>query len=169
MSEEDRRAFAVPTARGECEGVDLALLDPNDEDERRILIEAEHPELLRALRGGQREVHVEGRAMNPVLHIAMHEIVANHLWANDPPEVWETAQRLVAAGYPRHEVLHMLASVVSAEMFEIMGHQAPHDIERVRDGLAALPQSWEERRAGIPAERHTNRAERRAAARKRSH
>ncbi len=107
--------------------------------------------------------------MNPVLHIAMHEIVANQLWANDPPEVWETAQRLLAVGHSRHEVLHMLASVVSAEVFEIMGHQAPHDIERVRCGLAALPQSWEEARAGIPSERHMNRAERRAAARKRPH
>jgi hypothetical protein len=42
--------------------------------------------------------------VNPVLHIAMHEIVANQLWANDPPEMWETAVRLLDAGYERHEV-----------------------------------------------------------------
>jgi hypothetical protein len=58
--------------------------------------------------------------VNPVLHIAMHEIVANQLWANDPPEMWETAARLLAAGYERHEVLHMLASVVSDELFEAL-------------------------------------------------
>jgi hypothetical protein len=30
---------------GEFDGIDLAYLDPNDEDDRRMLILAEHPEL----------------------------------------------------------------------------------------------------------------------------
>lgn len=169
MSDDERQAFAVPFAEGEYDEIELSLLDRDDEDDRRLLIQAEHPEFHQALASGQREVHVGGVTVNPVLHIAMHEIVANQLWANDPPEMWETAVRLLAAGYERHEVLHMLASVVSGEVFEALRNQTPHEIERVRAALAELPDSWERQRAAIPEERHMNRSERRAAARKRPH
>jgi hypothetical protein len=169
VSDEERQAFAVPLAEGEYDDVDLSLLDRDDEDDRRLLIQAEHPEFHRALAAGQREVHVRGITINPVLHIAMHEIVANQLWANDPPEMWETAERLLAAGYERHEVLHMLASVASGEVFDALRNQTRHEIERLRAALAELPGSWEQQRAAIPEERHMNRSERRAAARKRPH
>jgi hypothetical protein len=169
VSDDERQAFAVPFAEGEYDDIELSLLDRDVEDDRRLLIQAEHPEFHQALADGQREVHVGGVTVNPVLHIAMHEIVANQLWANDPPEMWETAVRLLAAGYERHEVLHMLASVVSDEVFEALRNQTPHEIERVRAALADLPDSWERQRAAIPEERHMNRSERRAAARKRPH
>ena len=169
VSEDERRAFAVPLAEGEYDDIDLSLLDRDDEDDRRLLIQAEHPEFHQALATGQREIHVGGVTVNPVLHVAMHEIVANQLWANDPPEMWETVARLVSAGYERHEVLHMLASVVSAEVLQAMRNQTPHEIERVRAALAELPESWERQRAAIPEERRVNRSERRAAARKRPH
>lgn len=147
--------------------MELSLLDRDDENDRRILIEAEHPELHVALRSGRREIHRSGTTMSPALHITMHEIVANQLWADDPPEMWETAQRLLKIGYDRHEVLHMLASVLSDEVFQMLRQHEPHERERVRTALAALPESWEEHRAAISEERHINRAERRAAARKR--
>ena len=166
VSDEERRRFAVGAAEGGMDGIDLTLLDPADEDERRLLIEAEHPELRRALKEGRREIRFGRDVINPVLHITMHEVVANQLWADDPPEVWATAKRLVGDGYDRHEVLHMLASVVAGEVFEIMGNEQVHDIDRVRQALAALPGGWEQRRADLPAERHQNRAERRAAARR---
>ena len=165
VSVEERQRFAVLPAEGHIDGIDLALLDPADEDERRLLIESEHPELRRALTE-RREIRVGRDIFNPVLHIATHEIVANQLWVDDPPEVWVTAQRLLADGYDRHDVLHMLASVVAGEVFEILGHEQSHDIERVRRALAALPGEWEKRRADLPAERHQNRAERRTAARR---
>ena len=164
--DEERRGFAVPQATGEYLDIDLAQLDPEDADERRILIEAEHPELHRALESGRQEIHIGGETLNPTLHIAMHEVVANQLWDDNPPEVWRTAQRLVAAGYERHEVLHMLASVVANDVFDILKTETPHDPDKTRAALDALPGSWEERRDAIPAERHLNRAERRAAARK---
>jgi len=166
VSDEERRRFAVPPAEGVVDDIDLALLDPADEDDRRLLIEAEHPEFRRAIEDGRREVHLGGEAVNPVLHITMHEIVANQLWKGEPPEVWDTAQRLLADGYERHEVLHMLASVVAGKVFEVMRDDRPPDPARLHERLAALPGAWEQRRADIPAERHQNRAERRAAARK---
>ena len=164
--DEEQQQFAVLAAEGEMDGIDLAVLDPADGDERRLLIEAEHPELRRALKEGRREIRIGHDITDPVLHIAMHEIVANQLWADDPPEVWATAQRLLVDGYERHEVLHMLASVVAGEVFEIVRHEQPHDIEQVRQALAALPGEWEQRRANLPIEWHQNRTERRATARR---
>ncbi len=166
MSEEERRAFVAPPVLGEFAGIDLALLDPASEDDRHLLILAEHPELEQAIEEGRKEIHLGGRAVNPVLHVTMHEIVANQLWADEPPEMWEAAQRLQTAGYERHEVLHMLGSVVAAEVFDILRDQTAPDVVGVRAALAALPGSWEQDRSEISEERHQNRAERRAAARK---
>src|SRR5487761_1014760 len=117
MTDAQRLAFACPPGQGEWDEIDLGLLDPADEDERRTLIEAEHPELRGAIEDDVREIHTGGRVVSPNLHIAMHEVVANQLWADEPPEVWQTAQRLTAAGYDRHEVLHMLGSVVAGEVW----------------------------------------------------
>ena len=140
-SDDERRAFAVPPATGELDGIDLAFLDPDDPDDRRLLIEAEHPELRQALERDE-EMVVGGEPMNPRLHITMHEIVTNQLWDDDPPEVWQTARRLLAAGYERHEVLHMLASVVSTEMWGTLALGARADRERYVAALDELPDSY---------------------------
>jgi hypothetical protein len=145
---------------GIVDGINLALLDSADPDERRLLIEAEHPRLRQALRDDVDEIVVDGQVMNPRLHIALHEIVAERLWADEPPETWATAQRLSALGYDRHEVLHMLMSVLSDDLHQAMQApgSAPQDPEAARAALAALPGSWEAQRKRPP----TNRAERRA-------
>jgi hypothetical protein len=122
MSEAARKAFACPSASGVVDDTDLAFLDRDNEDQRRILIEAEHPELKEVLDEGIDEVRRGTDVMSPALHIAMHEIVTNQLWANDPPEMWGTAERLTAAGYARHDVLHMLGSVVSGQVWEAMAN-----------------------------------------------
>jgi hypothetical protein len=166
MCSEERRRFAVPTASGEFHEIDLAYLDPADEDERRILILAEHPELHDAIEAGLDEIHQHGTTINPELHIGMHEIVANQLWDDDPPEVWHTAQRLLSAGYERHEVLHMLASVNSDVVYDALHDHKPPDLDAMRAALAALPESWEHRRTDSGEQRHANRAERRAATRR---
>jgi hypothetical protein len=166
--EGDRRSFAVPPAHGTYDDIDLSLLDPSDPDDRRVLIEADHPDLQAALLDELDEIVVGGEPMSPRLHIAMHEIVANQLWDDDPPEAWETAQRLLAAGYERHEVLHMLGSVVSGELYEVMTERQPADLGRMRAAFAALPDSWEAMRPP-PSEAPHNRAERRAARRRGHH
>ena len=165
MSGSEREDFAVPAAAGTYDGINLAWLDRSSEDDRRILIEAEHPELHRALLRDVDEVEAGGTTINPRLHIALHEVVANQLWADDPPEVWATAQRLTAAGYDRHEVLHMLASVSSDALYGALRDRTPVDPERMRTALADLPASWERERAATADEHRPNRAERRAAAR----
>lgn len=159
--EDKRRDFALGKSTGMVEGVDVALLDPEDEDDRRLLILADHPDLQQAIAAGKREIKRSGEVVNPELHLQMHLVVANQLWDDHPPETWDTAQRLTASGYERHEVLHMLASVVSADVFEALQGRAP-DPRGTLERLAELPASWEKRRAGLDEERHANRAERRA-------
>jgi hypothetical protein len=165
-SHEERRAFIAPPVLDEFADIDLELLDPANVDDRHLLILAEHPDLERAIEEGRKEIHLGGRAINPVLQVTMHEIVSNQLWADEPPEMWATAQRLQAARYERHEVLHMLGSVVATEVFDILRDHKVHDIVRVRAALAALPGSWEQDRSDTSVERHQNRSERRAPARK---
>src|SRR6267378_5094630 len=143
MTDDERHRFAVPPAAGEVDGIDLAFLDPNEEDDRRILILAEHPELHTAIENDRSEIHTKGTAISPHLHLVMHEIVANQLWAHDPPEVWQTAQRLIEAGYERHEVLHMLGSVVAEDVYAALRDKLLPDLEKTRAALAALPESWE--------------------------
>ena len=140
-SAEERRRFACPPARGRYQELELEYLDPADPDERRILLEAEHPELRHALRRGDDEVVGDGRP-NPRLHLAMHEIVANQLWDDDPPEAWETGQRLLALGYERHEVLHMLGSVVAREVWSALTPGVPSDPRRYVAVLRELPESY---------------------------
>jgi hypothetical protein len=106
----ERRRFAVPAFGGRTGGAEL---DPGDPDERRMLIEGEHPEYREALADPGSET-VDG--VNPRLHITVHEIVANQLWDDDPPEVWQAAKRLSATGMDRHEVLHAIGDVLARHL-----------------------------------------------------
>jgi hypothetical protein len=115
VSDEHRR-WVIPPRTGTFRDIDLEYLDPNDPDERRILIEAEHPEYADALEADD-EVLVDGQPMNPSLHVSMHEIVTNQIWDLDPPETWATAQRLTDLGYDRHEVIHMLGGAVTTQLW----------------------------------------------------
>jgi len=153
-----RRAWLLPPASGVVDGIDLSLLDPAEEGDRHFLVLAEHPELAAAMQNDEDWAELQGSEMSPRLHLAMHEVVANQLWNDDPPEMWTTAQRLTQAGYERHEVLHMLASVVSTDIYNAMTNDATPDITRTRQALAALPDSWEALRTPVPQSRATRRA-----------
>ncbi len=92
-----RRAFAFPVLEGWHEGSDLSALDPADPADRRALLAADHAT---PAPGGV------GR------HIERHLMLADRLWRGDPPELWETAQRLLDSGQERHLVLHALMTIV---------------------------------------------------------
>jgi hypothetical protein len=137
----DRLSFACPRRQDRFQGLDLSSLDPSDPDDRRFLILAEHPELARAIDRNEDEVVVGGEPMDPRLHITIHELVVNQLWDDDPPEVWQTARRLLAAGYERHDVLHMLGGAAAREVWHVMHDQAPFERGRYVSSLEALPAS----------------------------
>jgi hypothetical protein len=136
-----RRVFAAPPQQGVFRDIDLGLLDPDDPDERRLLIEAEHPELADALDRGDEVVRIDGDEINSRLHIAIHEIVAQQLWENEPPEAWLTAQRLLEAGHPRHEVFHMIGSALVPQFQQVL--QEVTDRDAYVRALEALPDAAE--------------------------
>ena len=47
-------------------------------------------------------------------HIDGHVALADRLWRDDPPELWDAAQRLLDLGEDRHEVVHMLINTIKA-------------------------------------------------------
>lgn len=136
--EAERRSFACPPRRGRLRDIDLSYLDPGDPDDRHLLILSEHPDLAQAIERGEHELVIGGEPMSPNLHIAVHEIVTNQLWDDDPPEVWQTARRLLAAGHERHEVLHALAGVAVEEIWQIRQQQKPFDRKRYVRALRKL-------------------------------
>lgn len=144
-SEDERRRFiADPAVLGE---LGLTIDELADPDMRSLVIRGEHPEFEEALQDDIDEIDVGSGPMKPRLHLAMHEIVAAQLWDDSPPEVWDTAVRLLEAGYERDEVLHMLASPVVDQVWGALHDRRPYDQERHVAALQALPGSWERERA----------------------
>ena len=154
LAEFDRhQAAAPPGARGFDPGHLrdlLGLARPDQVGPKARFGEVDHDEVPDAL-------HADPATgeFNLDLHLALHEVVGNQLAEDDPPETWEAAQRLVHLGYHRHEVLHMLASAVSDELFQLLQDKEPFDRERFLHALDALPLSWENQRPGSgPARPH---------------
>jgi hypothetical protein len=132
-----RRAWAMPPARGKLHGIDLALLDPADPDDRSILVESEHRQFARTLKRHE-DVEVNGEAVNPRIHLALHEIVANQLWDGQPPETWAAAQRLIGQGFDRHDALHMIMRAVSDIVFAALNEPLKDRTDEMRAALDAL-------------------------------
>lgn len=137
----DRRSWALPRAHGTYQGLDLELLNLGDEDERGLLIEALHPEFADALHG-EDDVILGGETVNPRLHVAMHQVVANQLLADDPPQAWQTVQRLAGLGYDWHNIMHMIASLVTEDIHTALTeHRQPDPAAYIRR-LSELPGDW---------------------------
>jgi hypothetical protein len=132
----DRRVFAMPFHGATVRGEDFPHLDPADPDERRLLIEGEHPEYHQALADPMRDVEIDGA--NPRLHLTIHEVIVNQLWADDPPEVWQAARRLRSAGMDRHDILHELMGVMVEYMHPTLTRNEPFDSDGYRRSLTAL-------------------------------
>ncbi len=93
-----RRVFAFGVLEGTYNGTNLGVLDPAHEEDRRILLEADHD--------GR-----SGKHASPD-HLNEHLALADRLWRGDPPELWEAAQRLLDLGLDRHDVVHALMDAI---------------------------------------------------------
>jgi hypothetical protein len=138
---DDRGSWPIPAGHGSFRGLELEFLDPADEDQLMLLLEALHPEMADALRAGDELVR-DGEAINPRLHISMHQIVANRLLANDPPETWPAVQRLAGLGFDWHNIMHMIAAVVSDDIHAAMTEHRPFDAADHARRLEELPGDW---------------------------
>jgi Plasmid pRiA4b ORF-3-like protein/Domain of unknown function (DUF1841) len=155
----DRRTFAMPFFGTRLGDEDYPELDPGDEDERRLLIEGEHPEYHAALDDPAFDGEIDG--VNPRLHLAIHEVVANQLWNDDPPQAWQAARRLRDAGVDRHEILHRLGGIVTSHLHGALIGPRPVDTGAYRRALDALgqpPSTRPAKRAGRANARGTSKA-----------
>ena len=137
----DRPSWAMPSGHGIHQDLDLELLNPADEDQCGLLIEAQHPELEDALRDDE-EMIVGGEPFNPRLHVSLHQIVANQLLADDPPETWQAVQRLAGLGYDWHNIMHMIAAVVSDDLYQMLNERRRFDRDDYTRRLSELPGGW---------------------------
>jgi hypothetical protein len=138
----DRRSWAVPTGHGTYRGLDVEQLDPDDEDERTFLLEAQHPDMEGPLEQYEEITGPDGEPINPSLHVLMHGIVANQLLADDPPETWQTVQHLAGLGYDWHNVMHLIMGPVSAAVYHTLADKQPFDRADYVRRLAELPGDW---------------------------
>jgi hypothetical protein len=132
----DRRLFTIPFTGAAIDGEDFDRLDPSDPDERALLIEGEHPELHEALADPDLDRPAVG--FSPRFHLTMHEVIANQLWDNDPPEVWQAAQRLRDQDVDRHDILHALSEVMVTHMHPVLADEKPFDTDAYRRDLDDL-------------------------------
>ena len=137
----DRRSWAAPSGYGTYQGLNLELLNPADEDERTFLLEAQHSEFEDALHNDE-EMVVGGEPFSPRLHIALHQIVANQLLADEPHETWQTVERLAGLGYDWHNIIHMIAAIVSDDLYRAMNEHRPFDPDDYARRLDQLPGDW---------------------------
>ncbi len=158
----ERRMFAMPTFGTRIGDEDFPDLDPGDPDERRLLIEGEHPEYHAALDDPAFEGEIDG--VNPRLHLAIHEAVANQLWDDDPPQAWQAARRLRDAGVDRHEILHRLGAVVTTHLHGALTGARRADVAAYQRALNDLGQPPSRRPATRAGRVHASRAAKAATA-----
>lgn len=132
----DRRQFTMPFTGATIDGEDFDRLNPADPDERGLLIRGEHPELHAALADPDFDPKAVG--FSPRFHLTLHEVIANQLWDNDPPEVWQAAQRLRDQGVDRHNILHALLEVMVTHMHPVLANKEPFDTDAYRRDLDHL-------------------------------
>jgi hypothetical protein len=107
-----------------------------------FLIEAQHTEFEDALRSDE-EMTVGSEPFSPRLHVAMHQVVASQLLADNPPQTWQTVQRLAAIGYDWHNIMHMIAAVVSDDLYHaIKEHRQQFNPADYTRRLDELPGDW---------------------------
>jgi hypothetical protein len=132
----DRRVFTMPHYGTTIGDQDFDRLNPADPDERGLLIQGEHPEFHAYVDDPSWDGEIDG--INPRFHLTMHEVIANQLWDNDPPEVWQAAERLREHGMDRHDILHKLAAVMAEHMHPTLVSGEQFDTDAYRRALGGL-------------------------------
>jgi hypothetical protein len=137
-----RQSWAVPSGQGTYRGLDLELLDPTDDDELGLILEAMHPEYWDALARHEQVVADNGEPVDPTLHVTLHQVVARQILSGEPAETWHTVQRLAGMGYDWHNVMHMIAAVVGQDIYHAVKEHRTFDRADFVRRLDELPGDW---------------------------
>ncbi|HVW40439.1 MAG TPA: hypothetical protein VHC18_03720 [Amycolatopsis sp.] len=125
-----RRQFAIPSVYTEIVGEEIEL-DPADSEQRRLLVIGEHPDF-------QDSLAEDDLDEATFLLVASHTTVADQLWDNDPPQVWEAARRLIDAGLERDEIIGQLARTLEALLETGEGDSLEFDLDEYVRALSEL-------------------------------
>jgi hypothetical protein len=71
---------------------------------------------------------------------AILDVVENQLRNLDPPATRETLDRLINQGVAEDEARRLIGCVVASEIFDILKHKQPFDLERYIMALRRLPE-----------------------------
>jgi hypothetical protein len=85
---------------------------------------------------------VDGEPFNRRLHITLHQIVADQLLADKPPQTWQTVQRRAGLGYDWHNIMHMIARLASDDIYQATSEQKPFGLRDYAQRLSELPGDW---------------------------
>jgi len=77
---------------------------------------------------------------NPKLTAAILQAVNNQLKSGDPPETRQTLNRLIGEGLSNEDAKIYIGQAVAIEIFNILKHREPFNLERFRQNLSRLPQ-----------------------------
>lgn len=139
MDRDELRAWLAAPPGAAVPGVDPELLDPADQDDRGLLVRAQHPAASAAVERGDDEATEGDERFNPRMHLLMHEVVLNQLWMGEPPETRRAAERLLRAGHDHHETVHLIGSVVAGQLWSALHAREPVDPDDLAAALDELP------------------------------
>ena len=113
----ERVGVAVPPVPGGAP----PHLDPSDEDDLTELIRLAHPDLAAALDAGSDFAVIDGEPVNARLHLLAHQVVAQRLLYDDPPEDWVAFEALLQDGVAPHEAQHAIGQRFIEGLIEEFG------------------------------------------------
>jgi hypothetical protein len=64
------------------------------------------------------------------------------LLADDPPETWQTVQRLTGLGYDWHNIMHMISALATEDFYRTIKEHRPPDPAGYARRLNELPGGW---------------------------
>jgi SEC-C motif len=131
VSDPNSRALLVPVGSGTVDQAKVAFLfggmpagaDPDSPSGRQAL--------LSGLFDDEEDLEPQ--------QTALYETVANQVADDDPPEVWETAQRLLSLGLDRQRVMRELVMAMVPQVIAAVADKQPYDLAAHKSALAALP------------------------------
>jgi len=115
---------------------DLEALSEEEMGLAKIMLEHEeyHNQFEIADHLSDHEFDVEDET-NPFLHITFHQIVENQLEAKDPIEVYQFFNAMRKKKISRHDVIHLIGSILSGLTLICLKEQKEFDLERYRSLL----------------------------------
>lgn len=110
-----------------------------------------------AIDAGEETMALGGEVVNPRLHLLMHQVVAERLLHDDPPEEWLAFEALLEHGLDAHEAQHAIGRHFVEEVMAEIGSAPPPPPAAHPRGRGPGDRRARERRKAQRAARRRNR------------